>query len=92
MGNALVVNLVEDMEHTLSGIFEAEGETRKYIITIEETIVQDFEIEAESPEEAFEMAEKKYDAGEFVLEPGEVQMVQIAVSDPEDEESTGIER
>lgn len=92
MGNALVVNLVEDMEHTLSGIFEAEGETRKYIITIEETIVQDFEIEAESPEEAFEMAEKKYEAGEFVLEPGEVQMVQIAVSDPEDEESTGIER
>ena len=65
---------------------------KKYIITIEETIVQDFEIEAESPEEAFEMAEKKYDAGEFVLEPGEVQMVQIAVRDPEDEESTGIER
>ena len=29
---------------------------KKYIITIEETIVQDFEIEAESPEEAFEMA------------------------------------
>lgn len=48
---------------------------KKYIITIEETIVQDFEIEAESPEEAFEIAEKKYDAGEFVLEPGEVQMV-----------------
>ena len=65
---------------------------KKYIITIEETIVQDFEIEAESPEEAFEMAEKKYYAGEIVLEPGEVHMVQIAVRDPEDEESTGIER
>lgn len=40
---------------------------KKYIITIEETIVQDFEIEAESPEEAFEMAEKSTMPGSLCL-------------------------
>lgn len=59
---------------------------KKYIVTIEETVVQDFEIEAESAEEAFELAEEQYEAGELVLEPGEVQMVQIAVSGPDDDE------
>ena len=64
---------------------------KKYIVTIKETVVQDFEIEAESAEEAFALAEEQYDAGELVLEPGEVQMVQIAVSDPDDEDVEGTE-
>lgn len=64
---------------------------KKYIVTIEETVVQGFEIEAESAEEAFALAEEQYDAGELVLEPGEVQMVQIAVSGPDDEDVEGTE-
>ena len=36
---------------------------KKYIVTIEETVVQDFEIEVESAEEAFALAEEQYDAG-----------------------------
>ena len=59
---------------------------KKYIVTIEETVVQDFEIEAESAEEAFALAEEQYDAGELVLGPGEVQMVQIAVRGSGDED------
>ena len=59
---------------------------KKYIVTIEETVVQDFEIEAESAEEAFALAEEQYDAGELVLGPGEVQMMQIAVRGSVDED------
>lgn len=41
---------------------------QKFIIDIEEMIVQSFEVEAESVEEAMEIAEEKYWKGEFVLE------------------------
>ncbi len=44
----------------------------KYTITIEETSAKDFGVEASSAEEAYELAEKKYEAGEFVLDPGGV--------------------
>ena len=57
----------------------------KYTITIEETNAKDFEIEAESAEEAYEMAEQKYKDGEFILDPGECQFRQIAITKPSDE-------
>ena len=41
---------------------------KKFIVDIEEMIVQSFEVEAESMEEAMEIAEDKYWKGEFVLE------------------------
>lgn len=41
---------------------------KKFIVDIEEMIVQSFEVEAESLEEAMEIAEDKYWKGEFVLE------------------------
>ena len=42
----------------------------KYAVTIEETVSDVFEIEAESLEEAEEIARAKYKSGEIVLEPG----------------------
>ena len=57
----------------------------KYTITIEETVAKDFEIEAESAEEAYEIAEQKYKSGEFVLDPGECQFKQIAITSPSKE-------
>ena len=57
----------------------------KYTITIEETCAKDFEIEAESANEAYEMAEQKYKTGEFVLDPGECQFRQMAITKPSDE-------
>ena len=57
----------------------------KYTITIEEAVTKDFEIEASSAEEAYETAEQKYKLGEFVLDPGECQFKQIAITTPSDE-------
>ena len=42
---------------------------KNYIVTIEETISQEFDIEAESLDEALEIARKKYYDGEIVVYP-----------------------
>jgi len=57
----------------------------KYTITIEETVAKDFEVEANSAEEAYETAEQKYKSGKFVLDPGECQFRQIAITAPNNE-------
>ena len=57
----------------------------KYTITIEETVAKDFEIEASSADEAYETAEQKYKDGEFVLDPGECQFRQMAITSPSEE-------
>ena len=57
----------------------------KYTITIEETVARDFEVEADSAEEACETTEQRYKSGEFVLNPGECQFRQIAITKPSDE-------
>ncbi len=54
---------------------------KKYQIVIEETLVDDFTIEASSPEEAQSIAEQMYHDGKIVLENGEVQARRIAVND-----------
>lgn len=57
----------------------------KYTITIEETCIKDFDIEANSAEEAYETAEQKYKDGEFVLDPGECQFRQMVITNPSEE-------
>lgn len=57
----------------------------KYTITIEETVAKDFEIEADSADEAYETAEQEYKDGEFVLDPGDCQFRQIAITKPSNE-------
>ena len=43
---------------------------KKFMITIEEHVTKTFEVKANDIEEAMEIAEEKYNDGEFVLEPG----------------------
>ena len=42
----------------------------KFKVTIEEHVSETFEVEANDIEEAMNIAEDKYNNGEFVLEPG----------------------
>jgi hypothetical protein len=55
---------------------------RKYTLVIEETVTDEFEVFAESREEALKKAIENYKKGIFVLEPGHVQHRQMAVVDP----------
>ena len=58
---------------------------KKYCVVIEETISEEFEIEAISKEDAISKAIREYKAGNFVVGPDNVEYRQISVVD-EDEE------
>lgn len=58
-------------------------ENKKFVIAIEETSVQEFEIIADTAEKAMEIAEEQYIKGVLVLCPGEVQFRQMAIVKPE---------
>ncbi len=60
----------------------------KVFVTIEETVSETFEVEANSVEEALEIAKEKYYDGEFVLEPGNVVGKMIQGREENSEEST----
>lgn len=53
----------------------------KYKVTIEETISEEFNIEADSLEEALKIAELAYTVGKLVLENGQVIAKQIMLED-----------
>lgn len=61
---------------------------KTFKITIEEHVVETFEVEATNLEEAMEIAEEKYYAGEFVLEPGDVAARLMQAEDEETNETT----
>ena len=61
---------------------------KKFIIDIEEAVVSSFEIEAETMEEAMEIAEEKYWSGEFVVAPGDVAARQMRASNEDFSEQT----
>jgi len=64
---------------------------KKYRIVIEETISEEFEIQATSEEEAISKAINEYHEGNFVLSPGNVEYRQIAVIGEDDEIKDWIE-
>ncbi|MBO5065414.1 MAG: hypothetical protein J6D06_04790 [Clostridia bacterium] len=63
----------------------------KFIVTIEETVSQDFEIEAENREEVFEIMRKKYRNCECVLEPGNLIGTKMLISKVFEDNSEWIE-
>lgn len=54
----------------------------RFKIAIEETVVQEFEVEAETSEEALNITREKYRNNEFVVENGECSGVLMAVVEP----------
>ena len=50
----------------------------KYKITIEETVSETFEIDADSMENALKKAETGYNQGKYVLAPGNVTFKQMS--------------
>ena len=58
---------------------------QKFVVAIEETVVQEFEIVAETAEKAMEIAESRYKEGTLVLSAGEVQFRQMAIVKPKKE-------
>lgn len=52
-----------------------------YKLKIEKTVCDEFDVEADSEEEAFGIAVDNYNSGEFVLEPGELTDKQMLISD-----------
>ncbi len=54
---------------------------KKYNVTIEETVSEIFEIEAENEQQAKEIAVNNYKSGELVLALGELTFKQIQVCD-----------
>jgi hypothetical protein len=63
----------------------------KFKIVIEETVAQEFEVEAENQKEALQQAEQNYSSGKLVLEPGEVQSKKMAVVDEKIDELEWVE-
>lgn len=64
---------------------------KKYMIAIEETVVDEFEVIAKNEEKAIEIARNKYNEGEFILESGEVHHKHMAVVKPYREKTDWIE-
>ena len=60
---------------------------RGFIVTIEETITQNFTVVADTEEETKKIAEDKYRKGDFVLSSAEVQLKQMTIFNPKKETS-----
>lgn len=58
---------------------------KKYIIAIEETVVQEFEIMADTAEKAMKIVEEQYKKGILVISSGEAQFKQMAIVKPDNE-------
>ena len=64
---------------------------KKYVIAIEETLEQNFEVKAKSQEEALRKVETGYKNGHYVLESGEVQAKKMSVLNSDNESDKWIE-
>lgn len=64
---------------------------KKYVVAIEETVVQTFEVEANSQEEALRKVKTGYKNGNYVLESAEVQAKKMSVLNSDNEFDKWIE-
>ena len=64
---------------------------KKYIVTIEETVSEDFSVTAENKDEAIKIAIAKYNNEDFVLNNGEVQLKRVAVISSAEDDTKWVE-
>ena len=55
---------------------------KRFVIAVEETITQEFEVYADNEQEALYLMKEGYEKGEIVVDGGEVQSHQLAVIKP----------
>lgn len=60
----------------------------RWKVTIEETVSEEFEVSADTMEEAEEIARGKYKKGELVLEPGKLTSALMEVQSEDGSECT----
>jgi len=63
----------------------------KFKVCIEETVSEEFEVEAKNKKDAVEVAIKKYKNCEIVLEPGNVMLRRVAVCEDNNNEPVWVE-
>lgn len=56
---------------------------KRFTVTIEETVTQDFDVEAVSLDDALELASSRYSSGEYVVDSSDVQNISFIAHDPE---------
>ena len=61
---------------------------KKFIMTIEEMVSEEFEVIAEDEEEAKKIVTEKYNTGEFVLSPGNLVAKQMKIYNVTDDKHT----
>lgn len=64
---------------------------KKFIVTIEEMVSQNFEIEAADAEKAMRIAQEKYNNCEFLLAHGNLVCKQMAIISPKNEATEWVE-
>ena len=57
---------------------------KKFKVTIEETVSDEFEVTAENAVQAYKSAQEKYRQGKIVLEPGNLTAKQMMITDAKD--------
>ena len=58
---------------------------KKFCVVIEETVSEEFEVEAENKDDAIKKAVEKYKNGEFILSPGNLESKKISVVDDDND-------
>lgn len=61
---------------------------KKYVVTIEEVVSEEFVLEADSLDKAIEKTIANYNEGSFVLEPGNLIETNILIKNEENNESS----
>ena len=90
VGNMWIIpsNAEKPIDKRITSQYSKVDSKMKFEITIEETVSETFVVFADSEEDAVNIATKKYNFGEFVLQPGSLVAKQMSVHDVDNDTYT----